>query len=789
MSQTLMMLRNLLVALILLPTALQVGCASGPKPQAIWPEEDVLPATPPADLDAQAPTSALRQDSQGFTYIIGGIAPDAKVGSVFVARWSGAWPMDKMARPALAMGQILRRYNDRVALVHMIYELPDTKRDDLEITWQRADAADPIGKGIARVTKLKPDEGSDAQLSLGKDAGLMPGDIYMLFSPNQQPWSLGRQATNICMVNHVEESTSTCRLWRGSGLHPWPADIKEGQLGVFMEHTYGMAPRQLTIKVARVSGERGDTLQKYLVEQLTKYTTTHPAANAVVEPLDAAPDATSPSFYREERLVPATDLPQLLVGATVRSIDGTPHLIVNYTGVGSPTGPGMVAAPPEGGIDLGPVDDIDGKKLRGLFGTIWAAGLIYRGQTSEAAIHLRQLLLDPDLQGSLRWHARDQYAMRWAALGYKEQALRLVLEDEAVALKRQDTLAYLNALGTRVRLLELLGKPKAAVEAAQTYLTHSERAKRAPDMLLGARAMLAEMHMAAGDVPAASAIIPQLEAACPDGCNGDLFGYLTSIVWSMPEGNDALQAELVTKVNALAQKDPDHAMTTMRILQGVQAMREGNFEQALIAFLESDRLARTQHAPVLVSRARYFAFLAQLAMKEPLDAYETANDLLERAQELRDWAAAMRVYERMVSIYMTLDPGTAPQAYLRVASSILLKTFEAYQAAGDLGRASDALFAIGSFFFKAQSFDHARTVLERAVPLSLRAARLDITSLSHLTLAMIARAEGRADDFRAEIERARATAKAANNPAILETIERALQPPEEETPGVDTKLL
>jgi tetratricopeptide (TPR) repeat protein len=769
---------------------LQAACASGPAPQPTWPEQDVLPARPPADLDQQAPTSALRQDSQGFTYIVGGLAPDAKVGSVFIARWSGAWPIEKMARPALAVGQILRRYDDRVALVQMLYEVPNTKREELEITWQPGALNEQVGKGLTRVTALKPNESSDLELGVGKNVGVALGDIYLIADRADKPWTLGRQAVNICLVNSVADERATCRLWRGSGLHPWPADPEKGQLALFMEHTYGLAPRQLTIKVARVRGERGDTLQKYLVEQLTKYTTTHPSANATVEPLDISPDATNPTFYREEQQVPPLDTPQILIGATVKVVDGVQHLFVNYTGVGSPAGPGMVAAPPEGGVDMGPVDSIDGKKLRNLFGVIWAAGLIYRGQTSEAAMHLRQLLSDETLQGPLRWHARDQFAMRWAALGYKEQALRLVLEDEAVANERKDTVAFLNALGTRVRLHELLGKPEAAVAAGKQYLEMSQRIKRAPDLIVNAQAMLAEMHMAAGDIDKAKELIAALEAACTDGCQGDLFGYLSGLVWSLPDGQEALQAELMGKLERLSRLDPERTMTTMRILQGVQAMREGNFEQAMVAFLESDRLSRAQKNPVLEARARYFVFLAQLAMKEPLDAYETANDLIARAEELRDWSAAMRVYDRMASIYMTLDPGRSPQAYMRVASNILLKTFEAYHMAGDMGKASDALFAIGSFFFKVQSLDHARTVLERAVPLSLKAARFDITALSHLTLAIIARAEQRGEDFERELERARAMAKAANNAAIMEMIEQALTPQREpDGPNVDTKLL
>src|SRR5690606_1476051 len=116
---------------------------------------------------------------------------------------------------------------------------------------------------------------------------------------------------------------------------------------------------------------------------------------------------------------------------------------VNYTGVGPAVGPGMVAAPPEGGVDLGPVDNLSADDLRAFASVLWSSVLVYRGQTSEALMHLHLALNDRTVRGPARWHARDQYAMRWAALDYVEQALWLVLQDEAVAKKRGDRRAFL----------------------------------------------------------------------------------------------------------------------------------------------------------------------------------------------------------------------------------------------------------------------------------------------------------------------------------------------------------
>ncbi len=67
----------------------------------------------------------------------------------------------------------------------------------------------------------------------------------------------------------------------------------------------------------------------------------------------------------------------------------------------------MNAAPPENEIDLGPINKLDPKQLTKFTELVWSSILINRGRTSEALIHLRYMLNDLDLRGSMRWHVRD----------------------------------------------------------------------------------------------------------------------------------------------------------------------------------------------------------------------------------------------------------------------------------------------------------------------------------------------------------------------------------------------
>lgn len=779
-----------------LTLSLAVGCTSAKPRQDVWPQVEVLPSAPPQGLETQAATSVLRRGPDGMLYIVGGLDDRAKPGATFLARYSGEWPLEKLPRPPLAAGQITRRYSDDVALVQMMYSLPDTDLEKLEITWQDDISREDIGKGVGRVEAVEGEAEfpSDLELSLGKNLGVQPGDIYAIIHPeadNEEAapndLQLGKRLAGICLVQQVSDARATCRVWKGTLLHPLPSPPKAGDTALFLEHTFGAPPRQALVQFANIEGDDG-SVREHLIEQMVHYLNTHAAANVTVEPVDADLDPTSSSFYRSENAVEYRGMPQLLVGAALLERDGEEHLVINYTGVGPASGPGMIAAPPEIGIDMGPADEVDGQTLRQIYGLLLSGVLVYRGQTSEALMHLRQLLADEEVQGELRWHLRDQYAMRWAALGHLDEALWLVLEDEAVAAKREDRLAVLNALGTRVRLYGMLDAPARATESAARYLKMRREGGADKLIVLSAVSMYAEMLMAQGEVAAAKEQVATLEQMCPEGCEGDLFSHLSSVYWSVPPDDQKLQDELLARLEELAGKRVA-ARASLRIYQGLQAMRDGYFEQALVAFLDAERLFGERKSTPGIARAKYFAFLAQLAMKEPLDAYKTATEVLTLASELRDYATASRIYDRLASVYLGLDFEDSPQTYIQIASRVLTSVYESQVANGDLGKSSETLFTIGTLFFKLGSLDDAQAVFQKAVVYAIRSTRFDIAAMSHLTLGLIARAKGDVETFRSEIQRAETMARLSGDPMVMEALQRALEPPKEEEDPVDTQLL
>lgn len=771
-----------LALLLAASTFIATGCRSGEPKQDVWPQVEVLPGKPPAQLDKAAATSVLRRGPDGFVYIVGGLDERAKPGATFLARYSGEWPLDEVPRPPMAAGQIMRRYGDDVALVQMLYSFPDTELESLEITWQDDIAREDIGKGVGKIEEVigEPEFPKDLTLSLGRNLGVQLGDIYAVVKPSkgdtsQNHLQLGRRLSAICLVQKVEDNRSVCRIWHGSMLHPRPAVVTQGDTALFMEHTFGAPPRQALLQFAKIKGDADGSVRKHLMEQTEQYLNTHAAANITVESLDKEFDPTNPAFYKNEEEVEYRGMPQILVAGALIERDGREHLVINYTGIGPATGPGMVAAPPEFGIDMGRADKIGASELRHMCGLFTGAVFVYRGQTSEALMHLRQMLGDEKIQGELRWHLRDQYAMRWASLEHWSEALWLVLEDEEIATQRQDRQAVLNALGTRVRFYDELGLPDKALEQSARYLKMRQEDKAHPSAIMSAMGMHAEMLMSKGQITEAKSTLANLEKMCPDGCSGDLFAYISGVYWSVPQDNKALQDELLAKLESLAKKGDD-AIASLRIYQGFHAMRDGQFEQALVAFLEAERLFDLKKSQPGVARAKYFAFLAQLGMKEPLKAYETASEALSLATDLRDYATAALIYDRLSSVYLSLDLNQAPGNYIRVASKILISVYESQVATGDLGKSSETLFTIGTLFFKLGSLDEATTVITKAVIYSIRATRFDIAAMSHLTLGLIARARGDAEGFRNEIQRAELMGRLSGNPVVLEAIQRALEP-------------
>lgn len=781
------------------------GCASGSG--AAWPTVQVVPQEAPADLEVSSGTPKLVRGSDGFWYVVGVLGADVQTGSAFMARYSGDWPLENVPRPALAGGRVVKRLGDQVALVGMTYWFPKTELETLEVTWEEVQTEEALGKGVGVVTAIRSgaidDSGwqagdlasiQDFQINIGKDGGAQVGDVYAILQSVDEggdavSLQLSRRLSSICRVHVVGESSSDCVQWAGSGgvsgaKKAAGRAVAVGDEVLFLEHTLNAPARDAQILITQVAAD--PKIRDVVMEVFAGYLADFAGANTKVLASDLEVDARDMDFHRVGRQLNYDGSPTLLVGFSVHDVKGRAHLFANYTGVGPATGPGMIAAPPEGGVDLGEVKKLNREVVRGFASVVMGGVMVYRGQTSEAMMHLKEVLQDASVQGPLRWHARDQFAMRWGALRYHEEALWLVMEDEAVAQARGDELARLNALGTRVRLHDFMNQKEKAFEESRAYL-EARKDQKPNSAYLSALAMNGEMALGAGKEEVAREVVAELRALCPDGCDGDLLSFLSGIYWSAGAEHLALQSEVLGYLIELARQAEPGQRAAVRLYQGFQALQEREFEQGLIAFLEAERLFELAQYPQSRARTLYFMSLTELAREEPQAAFEVALKALELNTETQNYAGILSVYEHLANLYRNLDLRGPMHSYLGMAGRVLPAAVQAQLAAGDYGAAAETMFITGGFFFQIGSADQSQLMFQQTVWYGLRSARFDIVAMSHLFLAMIARGQGDLETFREEIQRAILMGEVANDPEIMETIQNVISPPPAD--DVPTQLL
>ncbi len=774
------------------------GCATGPAHRAdtaAWPDVDTVRDQPPSDLKTDAPTAMLRQGSDGFLYAVG-LTQDVQPGETFVARYSGKWPLGQMPRPPLAAGRVVANYPDQgVARVHLTYVLPRSEATGLELTWEDSLDDTSVGKGLTEVSAVR-EKASDApwsvELGRGTNGGLSEGDVYGIFAPPKaegpaRRMQLTRRLVGLCTVRSVSDDNADCNGHRlglkknGTSRAPTTSDR-----AVFLEHRMIKEPREAIVQIA-VGSETDAAVGQRLAEVFRADLQSRSNARTEVEMLNVHLDAQREDFHQVQDKVSYAGGPQVVVAANTVERNGREHLVLNYTGIGPAVGPGMVAAPPTGGVDLGPVRRVHDDTLEAYAQMVYGAVLVYRGQTHLALSHLYGVLGNPALYGPMRWHTRDQFAMRWGAYGHYREALWLVNEDEAVARADDDRTARLNAFGTEVRLYDFVGLKERAIEAAQAYVDAYEDESDSA-AYVGALGMLAEMQMKADNFEAGRKTVGQLRERCPDGCGGDLFSYISGIWWAVPaDAPKDTREDLLASLTDLAEDSRGHRLAAARLYQGVEFLSEDSLDQAYIAFQESERLY--EDAKMLVGRARaqFFLLITQTARKEYQKAFEAGRTALNYRRELRDYEGVATTYFRMTGIYSNLDLSKKPGPFIGYARGTLTAATEAQRARGDLGRTAESLFTTGSLLFRFGSDDATRK-LQAAVAFAVQSTRFDIAAMAHLYLAMQARRNQDRESFREEIHRAQTMAELSDDPRVKEAIEKALNPPEDKE-DVPSQLL
>ncbi len=736
-----------------------------------------IDTSPPAQVEG--PPQLLRGDD-GLLYIAGEFEQTPVAGQVVFGRYDGEWPLQEMEPPALFAGEVIEVFSEEVARIHGLFEFPDVEYDELSVELADGRGDEPMGKGLGAVESVESDEeATRVGLPLGDESGIQDGDLYGLFQgygpgDSSSMAQLTRRFVSICEVDEIESEHSRCTVRRGHPDHPAGPDIEEADTAIFLEPRFSAEPRMGRVKLSSLEDEQ---LFDRIHDQLGKYFERYPDGAVAVESFGKSVDARDADFHRWNRRARTND-PATLVGLSLVDHGGEQHLFVNYTGLSTAVGPGMVAAPPEGGVDMGPPDELTDEQLKGLGAMLMGAILVYRGQTAEALAHLHSALGDPGLSGKWRWHTRDQYAMRWGALDRFEEAFWLIHEDEALARANEDEQAYYNALGTRVRLHDFVDQHQRAYETAAKYLD-SRVDDTSTAGYLSAQAMYGEMALHVDEIGKAEQVVEELIERCPDGCSGDLIALLAGIYWAATEKAPDLQDQIVSVMVDVGQQGERTTLASARMFEGWTFMRDRELEWSLVAFREARRLFDNQDSSYGTARAEFYLALTQIAREEPQDAFDRALEALEYMTEVGDYRSMVRIYERLAQLYVEIDMSRPPQPFFGAATRVLRAGLQAQLSTGDYGKAAEAGFGYGHFLFQIGNVDEARFTLQRSVWHGLRVARFDMVSLAHLFLALIARTQGDMELFEQEIERAQMMADIADDPHIDELIDSVLSSPED----------
>lgn len=768
-----------------------IGCGSAPDPVE-WPDAKLATERPVADVDVE-PT--LMRGDDGLLYAVGDFEEPPRRGQLVFGIHDGQWPVEDAPRPALFAGEVVDYPSDGVAQVHGLYEFPDLETDGLGVEIVDDRGGESMGKGLEIVDSIDTDDESQVvTIELGAAEGVQKGDIYGLIRRHKskaepQDGQLTRRLSNICRIVEVDSGTSRCQLRRGHPKLIEDTAVRQGDFAVFLEPTVDQKRRPARVLVSQVDDP---DINQEIRQHLEEYFSEYPHGDISVEffdqqgdgpPIedwqgrggeggqrwaDEEIDARDTEFHRWRRRL-ETDEPALLVGV---NLEGD-NIVVNYSGLGTAVGPGLVAAPPEGGVDMGEALRLGDERWDGFASMLKGTMLVYRGETAEALAHLRQALRTPGLEGPWRWHARDQLAMRWAALDRFEEALWLVHEDEALGRSEGDDRARYNALGTRVRLHDFVDQHHVAYQAAGEYLQARSRDDQT-GRYLSAVAMNAEMAAAADKLDEARAHIDELYERCPDGCQGDLIALLAGIYWAAMDDGPDLQDEIVELMLQVGQRDVANTLATARMFQGWNHMRDDDMDWSMVAFREARRRFQEQGSAYGEARAKFYLALALAGRDEGQEAFEYAVQSLEYMTKIGDYTSMVRIYERIAQIFVPVDPEQPRQRYMAEAPRFLQTGLQAQLATGDYGRASEAGFGYGHYLLMEGHPDEARQQFRRSARLALRTVRFDMVALSYLFLGMMAQMEGDTKLYDDKIERAKNMADAADDPFVDEMIDEIL---------------
>lgn len=548
-------------------------------------------------------------------------------------------------------------------------------------------------KALARVTGLTyeadaPETPIQVRIDLGSATGVTNGDWFYILTGDKLDLRRPRLGDLIGALVRVETVSATHAS--AEVVHA-NATIQEGQHAIFAQKTARMSPSPITIAVAPIErdadGQSGDlpSMMTGLPEIAAEYQISHTGIFRLAEFIDPRPwDA---SYTAEDAA------PEKTWGIVVFGEEEDGMLIYNSVGYGNvPSPSGWVGILP-GGLPL-PFDH-DLEELGPQLAVSYLSnGLGMRGDHAHAVYLLESELRTKTLHPRMRYHLREHLALRYAALGRVDEALRIMHYDLLHAGQENDAYSQLNALSIRVYLDREAALLPQAIRDSRAFLSLADGLL--PDYALdGERLNLARGLLNSEELDEAEALIMRVVSAAEARGDHRIHLYAITLLTHVQIARDQIETAVLVldALRANMGAYPKETQVSIRLSAAELLIQIESYSDALELLFESfedfEHISPASRASMLQRAANIM-----MSVEQPIQAARAILDAASIYEELGlepDAAYMWSVAAHLRLFIAQQVPGENQINMLVDAMNEFQRAYQLYLGLGDNRKAAEAL--------------------------------------------------------------------------------------------------
>lgn len=595
------------------------------------------------------------------------------------------WHEDLGPEPTLATGVLIHEREQTLALI--IAQNPNADIDGARV--RAAEALTPLTahKAVAHITGIDnpvQDEDDDANnaptevtINLGRETGMARGDWFYAISDapldKKQP-RFGDQVTALLRVIHVSENQSTAEVIHST------RPISEDQALIFAQHTAPASSSPINILVAPFSQNSQDdeTVLAPIVKALPSLGATYRISNTSIDTLPTFIDPRPwDAAYTAEDAAPDTGWGVTVFG----DIEGN-NFIYNAVGYGNvPSPSGWVGILP-GGLSL-PFEEDVSELAHQIALSYLSNGLGMRGDHAQAVYMLETELRRDDIQLRMRYHLHEHLALRYAAMGRLDEAMRIMHYDLLDARAQDDVYAQLNALSIRAYLDREAGLDEQILIDGKGFLTLADGVL--PDFALdGERLGYARGLLETGQFNEAEKLISTVINSAVARGDYRIHLHAVTLLTRIQVQREQLETALLV-FDSLEDDIEDYSTETrvsLRMLRAELLAQIEDYPTSLNmlfqAFEELEEISLAGQASALQRAAGIM-----MAISQPLQATRAILDAAEIYQKL----SLVPEAASMLALGAHLRLGLADQLPPQQANEMLIDALQEFQRAATMYRA------------------------------------------------------------------------------------------------------